>query len=105
VYGTFSLIPFLISYQSIGNLKDHFIKTSSQTINQIKSNGKLNEHTISQSAKKPMVERRLTRNMEGKVSATFYVTWTISHNHCEKNQSTKETYQCEEENDQLCKNL
>ncbi len=43
--------------------------------------------------------------MEGKVSVTFYVTCTISHNHFEKNQSTKETYQCEEENDQLCKNL
>jgi len=52
-----------------------------------------------------MIERRLTRNMEGKVSVTFYITCTSSHNHCEKNQNTKGTYQCEEENDQLCKNL
>jgi hypothetical protein len=46
-------------------LKDHFIKTSSQAMKQIKSNGKLNEHTTSQSGKKPMIERRITRNTEG----------------------------------------
>jgi hypothetical protein len=73
-------------------LKDHFIKTLNQAIKQIKSNGKVNEHTISQSGKKPMIERRLTGIMEGKVSVTFYVTCVSSHNHCEKNQNTKGTY-------------
>jgi hypothetical protein len=34
-----------------GNLKDHFIETSSQITKQIKSSGKPSEHTISQSGK------------------------------------------------------
>jgi hypothetical protein len=34
-----------------GNPKDYFIETSSQIAKQIKSSGKPNEHTISQSGK------------------------------------------------------
>jgi hypothetical protein len=70
-----------------GNPKDCFNLTSSQVSKQVKSN----EHIINQSGKKPMIERRPTKNMQERASATLCFTYTSSHNHCEKNQNTRKT--------------
>ncbi len=51
VWGLFSDSLFNLFMKVQGNLKDHFIETSSQITKQIKSSGKPSEHTISQSGK------------------------------------------------------
>jgi hypothetical protein len=43
---------------------------------QVRSNGKLNEHIISQGDKKPVIEKSLTINMQERIIARFYFTYT-----------------------------
>jgi hypothetical protein len=55
----FVSLPLNLFVKIQGNAKYHFIKTLSQVMKQVRSNGKLNEHIISQGDKKPMIEKVL----------------------------------------------
>jgi hypothetical protein len=74
--------------------KYHFIITSSQILKKKKKHGKLNEHTISQSGKKPIIEFFLQEICKKKASASLYFTCTSSHNHCSKNSKYSRNISC-----------
>ncbi len=89
-----------------GSPKYHFIITSNQVLKQIKLNEKLNEHTISQSGKKPIIEKTFTRNMQktGKCFTLFHLH-KFTQSLLKKIKILEEYIICEEKNNKKCKNL